>query len=174
MSLQETQGGKFLPAFFVEPVVLGQEFEKKLPLHMTYFPPVETQFQLEYAEKLRHYTNPMPPFIATVGENNLFGDKKDIPVKEMVHNGPLLAVHRAILAALHYLPHPAQYRTPYNPHVSMAHDDPRLEREDEIEIGGFSIVEKPRPGAPWRVMAKIGLKGADMITDARIIKRTTE
>ena len=174
MSSQETRGGsKFLPAFFVEPVVLGQEFEGKLPLHMTYFPPVETEFRAEYADKLRYYANPMPPFIATVGEDAFFGPNRDVPVREMMHTGPLLAVHRGIVAALHYLPHSTQYRTPYNPHISITHNDPRVETGDQIEIGGFSIVEKHRSGAPWRVMAKIGLKGADMVTDARIIKRNS-
>lgn len=173
MAYQETYGGKFLPAFFVEPVAVGEEIEGKLPLHMTYFPPVSAEFKPEYADMLRHYCRPIPPFMATVGEPNIFGEKKDVPVREMVHNSQILLVHRGILAALHHLPHPTQYRTPYKPHVSIAHDDTRVETGDQIEIGGFSVVEKKGSGQPWRVMAKIGLKGADMVTDAKIIKRNS-
>lgn len=175
MSFQESSGGKFLPAFFVEPVELGQEIEGELPLHMTYFPPVKTAFRPQHADMMRQYVNAMPPFIATVGENNWFGDKRNVPVREMVHTGPLLAVHRGILAALQHLPHPTEYSgASYRPHISIDHADTRVETGDAIEIGGFSIVEKYRSGAPWRVMAKIGLRGADMTTDAKIIKRIQE
>ena len=170
---QEVRGGKFLPAFFIEPVVLGQEIAAgQLPLHMTYFPPVKTSFQPALANLLREYVNPMDPFIATVGEDDFFGPNSDKPVRKMVQTQELVAVHRKILSVLQYLPHSTQYRTPYNPHISIAHDDTRIETGDSIEIGGFSIVEKPEYAEAWRVIAKIGLRGADMVTDARIIKKS--
>lgn len=175
MSEHEMRGGKFLPAFFVEPVMLGEEFESgDLPLHMTYFPPVDTLFEPEYADKLRGYINPMEPFIAKVGEGDYFGPNHDIHVKLMVRSPELVAVHRKILAVLQHLPHSAQYRMPYNPHVTIDKDDTRIETGDSIEIGGFSIVEKLQTRDTWQVIAKIGLKGAEMSTDAKIIKTSQE
>ena len=175
MAEQETQGGKFLPAFFVEPIALGETFHKAdWPLHMTYFPPVSAQFKPEYAEKMRQYINPMEPFMATVGETDYFGENRDIPVKRLVHNERLLAVHRKLVAVLHHLPHSKTFRTPYNPHFSIKEGDSRLETGDSIEIGGFSVAEKFGQTDTWRIIAKIGLKGAEMSTDARIIKASQE
>ena len=59
---------------------------------------------------------------------------------------------------------------PYNPHISIDKDDHRTQKGDTIEIGGFSIAEKREGRATWQIVAKIGLKGAEMTTDARIIK----
>jgi len=174
MAEQEAQGGKFLPAFFVEPVSLNDQFAKgELPLHMTYFPPISASFTPQHAEQLRRYVNPMEPFMATVGESAYFGPENDIHVKLMERSDRLLAVHRKILSVFQYLPHSTQYRMPYNPHVSIAEGDTRVETGDSIEIGGFSIVEKPYLSETWRVIAKIGLKGSDMTTDAQLIKNTT-
>jgi hypothetical protein len=171
MSDQEARGGKFLPAFFVEPVALGDEFEAgELPLHMTYFPPVNTRLERQYVQRLKMYINPMEPFMATVGEGRNFGPNEDIHVRTMVHSERLLAVHRKILSVLQYLPHSSTYRTPYNPHITIDETDTRVETGDSIEIGGFSIVEKDLRRGTWQVMAKIGLRGGEMMTDARIIK----
>ena len=173
MSAQEVRGGKFLPAFFVEEVELGQTFARgEWPLHMSYFPPVNASFQPQLATRLREYVNPMAPFIAQVGEDALFGPDRDVPVKLVEPSKELLAVHRALVSVLHYLPHPAQYRTPFNPHVSVKEDGPQLETGDTIEIGGFSIVETLPNSSTWQVLAKIGLKGTDMATDARLIKKS--
>ena len=173
MAEQETRGGKFLPAFFVEPILLGDEFNKDAwPLHMTYFPPVNDTFKPEYADKMRQYINPMEPFLAQVGQSDYFGPDHDIHVKRMVPSNQLIAVHRRILAVLQDLPHSKQFRMPYNPHISMDEQDRRVETGDSIEIGGFSIVEKQQMSSTWRVIAKVGLKGAGMNTDARLIKET--
>ena len=75
------RGGKFLPAFFVEPVELGTSFQRgKWPLHMSLFAPVETSFEPELAQLMREYVNPMEPFMATIGKQALFGDNEDLPV----------------------------------------------------------------------------------------------
>lgn len=171
MAEQEARGGKILPAFFVEPVQLGEEFPSgEWPLHMTYFPPVEMTLRPVHAEQLRRYVNPMEPFMATIGEDDKFGPKRDIPVRHLEHTPQLMAVHRKILAVFQSLPYNAQYRMPYNPHISIDKDDHRAQKGDTIEIGGFSIAEKREGHATWQIVAKIGLKGAEMTTDARIIK----
>lgn len=173
--IEQEESAKFLPAFFVEPVALGQEFESgELPPHMTYFPPVYTSLEATHAQRLRTYINPMSPFMAEVGKPALLGPENTIPAKLMVHTEPLLAVHRKIVSVLQYLPHSTQYRTPYNPHITIREGDTAIETGDAIEVGGFSIVEKNPRRNTWLVVAKIGLKGADMITDAKIIKRNTE
>lgn len=170
---QEARGGKILPAFFVEPVQLGEEFPRgEWPLHMTLFPSVETTLTPAHAEQLRRYVNPMEPFMATIGRDDKFGPNRDIPVRHLEHTPQLLAVHRKILAVFQYLPHNTQYRMPYNPHISIDKDDPRAEEGDTIEIGGFSIAEKREGCATWQIVATIGLKGAEMATDARIIKHS--
>lgn len=167
------RGGKFLPAFFVEEVELGQTFNRgEWPLHMSYFPPVNTTFQPELAARLREYVNPMSPFIAKIGKDALFGPERDVPVKLVEPSKELIAVHRALVSVLQYLPHPTQYRTPFNPHVSVKESEFQLETGDTIEIGGFSIVETMPNSSTWQVLAKIGLKGADMETDARLIKKS--
>lgn len=171
MTEQEARGGKFLPAFFVEPVLLGEEFASgELPLHMTYFPPVKAELTPELVGKLRTYVNPMPPFMATVGESALFGPEHDIHVKRVESTPQLQAVHRRLVAVLQYLPHSSVYRIPYNPHITLPEGDSRVQTGDKIEVGGFSIIEKT-PHGSWQVMAKIGLKGADMQTDATLIKK---
>ena len=171
MSLQETQGGTFLPAFFVEPVQLGEEFAKgELPLHMTYFPPVSAPLTPAHVARLKQYLNPMPPFIATVGESAKFGPAEDIHVRRIERSNELMAVHRRLLAAFVYLQHPTQYRMPYNPHITIAEDDTRVETGDKIEIAGLSVVEKVPLRNTWQVIAKIGLDYQNMQTDGRIIK----
>jgi hypothetical protein len=173
MDGQEAQGGKFLPAFFVEPVELGDEFPRgEWPLHMTYFPPVRAQFTAGHAEQLRRFVNPIEPFMATVGEDDMFGPNRDVPVRLMVPSERLQAVHRRILAVFQELPHSTQFRMPYRPHVAIKSDDQRVQEGDEIEVGGFSIVERPGNSNTWQVIAKIGLKGAAMQTDARLIKHS--
>ena len=75
------------------------------------------------------------------------------------------------MSVLQYLPHSVRYQTVFRPHVAIKADGPRLDTDDTIEIGGFSIVETSNYSPNWRVIAKIGLKGADMVTDARLIKK---
>ncbi len=171
MAQQETQGGKILPAFFVDPIDLGATFPSgEWPLHMTYFPPIAARFTPGHAIDLRRRVNPMKPFLATAGEAAVFGPNHDIPVRRIRKTKELMVVHRALVATFGGLPHNPQYRMPYEPHVSIAADDTRLERHDSIEVGGFSIVEKSAITETWKVIAKIGLKGEAMKTDARIIK----
>lgn len=166
------RGGKFLPAFFVEPVELGANFQRgKWPLHMSFFAPVETTFNPELALLMREYVNPMEPFVATVGEPTLFGDNEDIPVHRMVETPQLHAVNRALVSVLQYLPHSARYRTVFRPHITAKANGLQLNTGDTIEVGGFSIVETNNYSPNWQVIAKIGLKGADMVTDARLIKK---
>ncbi len=175
MSEQASRGGKFLPAFFVEQVELGDTFKRgDWPLHMSYFPPVGTTFQPELAHLMREYVNPMSPFIATVGKDVLFGPGEDQPAKLMVETKELIAVHRALVSVLHYLPHSTRFRTPFRPHVSTKSGGIQLDTGDSIEVGGFSIVETSDYSPNWQVIAKIGLKGADMATDASLIKKETE
>lgn len=173
MTGHRAQGEKFLPAFFVEPVELGQEFPLgELPLHMTYFPPVQAPFRPESANHLRGLINPLPPFVATVGDSAMFGPPDNpVHVKRIIKNDRLMNVHRRLVAALQYLPHSPQYRMPYNPHITIPEGDDRVQTGDQIEIGGFSIVEQNKFRGTWQVMAKIGLKGAAMTTDSRIIRR---
>lgn len=171
MVQQETQGGKILPAFFVEPIALGETFQSgEWPLHMTYFPPITTHFTPHHAEKLRANLNPMSPFIATVGQAALFGPNHDLPVLRIDKSSELMVVHRRLIAVFQGLPHNPEYRMPYNPHVSISKSDTRLETGDAIEIGGISIAEKAQSSDMWQIIAKIGLKGAPLQTDARIIK----
>lgn len=159
---EQEKSAKFLPAFFVDVVELGQEFNSgELPLHMTYFPPVETSFKPELAGHLRRLINPIPPFRAVIGEDDMFGEKHDVPVRHVLHNGPVLSVHRALVSTLQYLPHATQYRTPYRPHISLGNhgDDLRIQKGEVIEMGGLAIVEKTASRGTWQVLAKIGLKG---------------
>lgn len=168
----QDRGEKFLPAFFVEPVELGQEFPKgEWPLHMSYFPPVSASLRPEHVKRLREYINPMQPFMATIGDDALFGPAEDVPVKVMVERRELLAVHRKIVSVLQYLPHSTQFRTPFRPHVTVRAGDTTIETGDMVEVGGFSIAATTEHASTWTVIAKIGLKGADMATDARIIKK---
>ena len=167
------QGGKFLPAFFVEEVELGQTFQRgQWPLHMSYFPPVDTTFKPELADRLREYVNPMSPFVAKIGKGTKFGPEKDQPVLLVEPSKELIAVHRALVSVLQYLPHPTQYRTPFRPHISLKEGGVEVDTDDMIEVGGFSIVERMPNSSTWHVLAKIGLKGADMKTDARLIKKS--
>lgn len=157
---EQEESGKFLPAFFVDVVELGQVFPRgEWPLHMTYFPPIQTSFDAKLAPNLRRYLNPMPPFEATVGESDFFGPQFDIHVRRIEPSPQLLTVHRALVAALRHLPHNARYRMPYNPHISIDKDDTRLQTGDVFEVGGLSIIEKPAHSQTWQVIAKIGLKG---------------
>ena len=159
---EQEKSAKFLPAFFVDVVEVGQEFESgELPLKMTYFPPVETAFDPRLAKHLRRLINPMPPFEATIGHDDMFGDNHDIPVRHVIHTGPILAVHRALVSTLQHLPHATRYRTPYNPHITpgSSANDPRIQVGQTIEMGGLAIVEKTVARGTWQVLAKIGLKG---------------
>lgn len=160
MTFQE-KPAKFLPAFFVDVVELGEEFPSgELPLHMTYFPPVQTTFDPELAPVLRRLINPMPPFLARVGKDDKFGENFDIPVKRVEHSPRIMAVHRALVATLQCLPHSAQYRTPYRPHITVDLKSDRIKTGDVLEMGGLSIVEKNSYRGTWQVLAKIGLKGS--------------
>jgi hypothetical protein len=164
VSYQE-ESEKFLPAFFVDVVELGQEFKSgELPLHMTYFPPVQAPFDIQTATKLRRLINPLKPFTATVGESDLFGPDRDIHVKLIEHSPQLLAVHRRLVATFQDLPHDPKYLMPYTPHIAMDVHDTRIKTGDTIEMGGLSIVEKLPYKGVWQVLAKIGLKGEAEIT----------
>lgn len=157
--IEQESPAKFLPAFFVDVVELGEEFKAgELPLHMTYFPPVKANFTPRIADNLRRLINPMPPFEAIVGQPGKLGDNFDIPVRFVEPSDQLFAVHRALVATLQYLPHDPKYRMPYNPHISMEETNTRLRAGDAIPMAGLSIVEKA-PYGRWQVMAKIGLKG---------------
>lgn len=158
--IEQESPAKFLPAFFVDVVELGQEFQSgELPPHMTYFPPVETSFDPILAPILRRLINPMPPFRAVVGEDDMFGEARTIPVKLIEPSPQVMAVHRALVATLQYLPHSTQYRQPFRPHITVDTKTPPFQRGEEIEMGGLSIVEKNRYRGTWQVLAKIGLKG---------------
>ncbi|MFZ1250349.1 MAG: 2'-5' RNA ligase family protein [Candidatus Microsaccharimonas sp.] len=172
MVTEEAYGGKFLPAFFLEEVKLGDELDRgQLPLRMTLFPPVKAEFKQEYAQLLRKYIKPMDPFMATVGKPNTFGSsEKPVRVLEIEYNQRLIALQRKIVSVLQYLPHNTQFRAKFNAHVSIEKDDSRLETGDQIEIAGFSLVEMAPSTDHWKVIGKIGLKGSEMRTDGKIIK----
>jgi 2'-5' RNA ligase len=112
----------------------------------------------------------MKPFMATIGKDDKFGPDHTIPVRRITRTPELVAVHRNILAVFQSFPHDAKYRMPFKPHITIAKDDPRAQAKDMIEVGGFSIAEKAPRSDTWQIVAKIGLKGADIATDARIIK----
>lgn len=151
--------GKFLPAFFVDVVQLGEEFPSgELPLHMTYFAPLKTALRREYVEEARRYVNPLPEFTAHIGEPELFGDARDIPVMLVEPTKEVVQVHRMLSAAFGRLPHDRRFM-PFRPHVTVHGEDARLVEGGEIHIGGLSLVEKDPRLDVWRVMAKIGLKG---------------
>lgn len=153
--------GKFLPAFFVDVVELGEEFPSgELPLHMTYFPPVKAPLTRKGIAEARRFINPMEPFSAQVGEDALFGDAHDVPVKLIESTPRLVAVHRKLVDVFGNLSHDPRYRMPYRPHVTVGHDSSSIQTGDSIEIAGLSIVEKDPRTDVWTVMAKIGLKGA--------------
>jgi len=163
IALEQEPSVKFLPAFFVDVVELGEEFKSgELPLHMSYFPPLQTAFDARYADAARRLINPMPPFTATVGNSDYFGDQHDIHVKRIESTPQVMVVHRALVAAMGYLSHDTRYRTPYSPHISVDQTDQRIATGDTIEMAGLSIVEKDPRRNTWKVMAKIGLKGENL------------
>lgn len=159
---QQKPSAKFLPAFFVDIVELGQEFNSgELPAHMTYFPPIEEPYDPQYAVYARKTINELPPFSAQVGSDALFGDNRDIPVRIIQHDYRILEVHRRLISVLGHLQHDFRYRTPYNPHITIVdEEDVRTKQGARLEMGGLSIVEKLTERGTWKVMAKIGLKGS--------------
>ena len=158
--IEQESPAKFLPAFFVDVVELGEEFPSgELPEHMTWFPPIYTGFTPKIAEDMRRLINPIPPFIATVGEEALLGDNHDIPVQLIESTPQLLAVRRALVSTLQHLPHSRKFEDNFTAHVTVGRNGSRFQAGDHIKMGGLSIVEKTNYRPTWQVIAKIGLKG---------------
>lgn len=159
-TLTQDSSAKFLPAFFVDVVELGQQFKAgELPLHMTYFPPLRAELYPEHVEAMRHYLNPLPPLELHVLESDYFGDNKNQHVKRVERTPRALVAHRALVSAVGRLPHDMRYRMPFKPHITIAEDDDTIKTGDTIEVGGVLIVAKPENSRIWTVMAKVGLKG---------------
>lgn len=158
--LKQDSSAKFLPAFFVDVVALGQQFNAgELPLHMTYFPPLRAELSQQHVKDMRHYLNPLPPLELQVTESAYFGDDNNQHVKRVKRTPRVLVAHRALVSAVGRLPHDMRYRMPFNPHITIAEDDTAIQTGDSIEVGGVSIIVKPENSRVWTVMAKIGLKG---------------
>lgn len=154
------RGGKFLPAFFVDEVTLGETFSAgEWPLHITLFPPVDAPYEQEYGRHIRSFLNPLDPFYAKVGESALFGPNQDVFVRKIEANASLQTVHEGLVRALAYLTHDPTYRQPYNPHITTKEHDPKVQQGDAIWIEGLSIAAKAPDSTTWQVVDKIRLKG---------------
>ncbi len=155
----EERGSKFLPAFFVDIVEVGQTFRSgDLPLHVTLFPPLQARYEKEFGYVMKGVVNPQTPFEVTVGEEDLFGPEYDVPVFHIEESPQLKRIHQSLVHALGVLLHDDTYRQPYNPHITIRPGEQTVHTGDNILIGGFSIVEKNIRGN-WEVVDNIGLKG---------------
>lgn len=166
MSEQKASGEKFLPVFFVDEVKIDAEFHKdEWPLHITLFPPLETTYTDIAGTAIRSFVNPIEPFDAVVGENDTFGTQEmiesgnGVPVRRIEENTRLYAVHRGLVQALAHLPHSAQFRTPYTPHISIPEHDPRATKGESLRVEGMSIAIRQPGSATWRVVDKMRFKG---------------
>lgn len=159
------EGREFIPAFFVDVVQKGEVFPRgaaNWPLHLTLFPPLEEPYYPYYGDKLRSVVNTLAPFDITVGEDDWFGPNYDVPVKRIQEAPRLRVIHNILVRTLANLTHDPTYRQPYNPHITIG-PDATVETNEQIHIGGFSIVEKSvtPEGKIWTVVDKIGLKGIE-------------
>ena len=154
--IEQESPAKFLPAFFVDVVQLGEEFASgELPEHMTWFPPIYTEFTPKIAEDMRRLINQITPFTAVVGEEAFLGENHDIPVRLIESTPRLLAVRRALVSTLQHLPHSRKFEDNFTAHITGS----RFHTGDHIKMGGLSIVEKTNYRPTWQVISKIGLKG---------------
>lgn len=155
------KAAKFLPAFFLPIVEMGEQFAPgKLPLHVTLHPPIEQPYESSFGAELRGELNQHEPFLVEAGDGALFGPEADVPVRLVAPSLALQGMHALINQAIGNLRHDATYRAPYRPHISVERlgDVPR---NQTITIGGLAIVEKWRH-ENWVVVDKIGLKGEQL------------
>lgn len=160
MSSRKTSEHYFVPAFFVAPIPNGQEFEiGKWPAHITMFPPLKAEYDLDIGQELKSKLNQERPFEVKVGDNDMFGHNKDIPVQLIQESEPLQLVHRQIQRSLAQFSHDDRFIRPYNPHITKTPETERLKENDIIHIGGFAIAQTFVGSTSWRIVDKIGFKG---------------
>lgn len=158
MAGEGEQSAKFVPAFFLDVVEMGQEFRSgELPLHITTFPPVEAPYDRSFTEGMRAYLNKCRPFTVTVEGDDMFGPEEDVPVKKFKNSLELLGMHLVHIYALGELLHDKTYTQPYNPHITVKTHE-QLKDGTELKIGGFSVIEKTKSGL-YKVVDKVGLWG---------------
>jgi hypothetical protein len=153
---------KFLPGFFLDTVGLHATYKGgELPLHISLFPPVKDSYSEELGVSLRKLVHPMDPFDVIIGQSDTFDDDTEkVSVRHIEDSGRLQTLHRAFVEVLAHLEHDAQYRRPYNPHVSIRPGQ-EVEAGSVVHIEAFSILEKPGKEEPWEVIDKIKLKGTN-------------
>lgn len=160
MDSQEQRGGKFLPAFFLDMIPKGYEFQSgKWPHHVTLFPPLEEPYDPTFGEQLRGELNHHYPFIVRTAHEAFFGPDRTTKVRLLEPSLSLQEVHYLIEKAIGDIDHDDTYREPYNPHITVEQFDD-VPKGRSIFIAGLSIVEK-RLGGTWKVVDKIGLKGGE-------------
>ena len=157
--VQKVPEGKFIPAFFLPVVEIGQEFKsgERWPHHITLFPPLETTYDPEFGHSMRRQLNRHHPFIVRTAGEAYYGPNNDQPVRLIEDDLRMQGMHYLLEKAIGDISHDETYRSPYNPHISVERHK-ELPRGVSIFIAGLSIVEK-RFGGVWTVVDKIGLKG---------------
>ena len=158
MTVEGERSTKFVPAFFLDVVNIDQEFQSgELPLHITTFPPVEVPYNRSFTDGMRDFLNGCRPFTVTVEGNDKFGPEEDVLVKKIKNSLELFGLHTIQAYALGELLHDDTYIRPYDPHITVK-DYNQLEDGTELEIGGFSVIEKTQSGL-YKVIDKIGFWG---------------
>lgn len=158
MNAENRFGTKFVPAFFVNPVEIGEEFNSgEMPRHVTLFPPVLTNFTSDrIGQSLKTACSRIEPFSILVGDDAWFGVNHDILVQRIQESKQLKLVHETLARVVGHLMHDPTFRQPYNPHVTVKRD--RLPFREELVVDCFSVVAK-NDGGKWLISDKVQFKG---------------
>ncbi len=135
-----------LVVVMLEPMPLGVEFED-WPLHITLVPWFPGKDEIRLDEILAGVANKNQKFEVTVGEQVMFGPRKDIPVNLLVRDGDLYRLHWDVFQSLekngffiHQKTHLGQN---YRAHIT--HQKERHKKKGEkLAINSFALVGQIR------------------------------
>lgn len=111
----------FLVVYMVDTVEVGERFTR-WPLHMTILPWFTADSLNAVLEVLQPVVRQHQPFTVEVGERAFYGQIKKLPVKLIVNNEQLQALHTDVLGAVTGAGWPLQGRytgANYSPHVTQ-------------------------------------------------------
>ena len=154
---------RFNVVAFLDDIPLGAEFDPgDQPLHVTLVPPASTDAELGQLEaSLEQVLAGFGPIEAEGGDDDLFGEDRDVEVTLVEDDGSLTRLHLELLRALRPLAVrvgvPEHLGAGYRPHVTVR-DDGRIERGESFELDAVALLTRDDGGEdPWEVVAQFPL-----------------
>jgi len=97
--------GSFAVAHMIQPQEIGSYFDRsRWPLHITLLPWFGAgASHAEVRRELSRLAQEIVPFDVTVGQQALFGTNKDVPVRLLTDQTPVLQLHHTLLESLRLL-----------------------------------------------------------------------